>query len=556
MNKFTLKKIMENSFNKYADLPAVSWVDGEPITYSEMEEKITHLSSCLHKKGIGFGDRVAILSENMPNWSIAYFSIINLGAIAVPILPDFHINEVEHIIMKTNAKAIFVSKKLFGKIEALETDFSLSRILMDDFSIIPDDIESSLVKKLLKSGSKELQKVANVALKITKFIPPEVREDDVASIIFTSGTTGHSKGVVLTHKNIVKDAIGGYNIQNLDSNDRMLSILPLSHTYEFTIGLVLPLMCGASVYYLDKIPAPRILLKAMQKIRPTLVLTVPLIMEKIYKNKILPGFQKNVVLKTLYKIPFTRKILNKIAGKQVMKSFGGKIKFFGIGGALLSYDVEQFLFEAKFPYAIGYGLTETSPLIAGFCPKEAVFRSTGKAITGLKIRIKNKNEHTQEGEIWVKGDTVMKEYYNEPEKTKEVLVDGWFNTGDLGIYKNGILYIKGRSKNVIVGPSGENIYPEEIEARINRCLLVDESLVYEQNGKIVARVHLKYEEIDKLYPKMNEEKVHKKVMIILNEIKTNVNRDLSKYSNIHKIIEQTEEFVKTPTNKIKRYLYN
>ncbi len=281
----------------------------------------------------------------MPNWSSAYFSITFMGAVAVPILPDFSATEVANVLTHSGAKAIFVSTSLLSRLEGFKSDELKTGILIEDFSILFSKNKSILFDPFAKP---------------TKTY--EVAEDDLAAIIYTSGTTGRSKGVMLTHKNICFNAIKGKVIQSIDENDRFLSVLPLSHTYENTLGLMLPLLGGACVYYLRKPPTPPVLIPAMAEVKPTVMLTVPLIMEKIYYNKILPAFNGKAVLKVLYRIPFIRKKLNAAAGKKLYKTFGGHLKFFGIGGAKLNKNVEKFLIEAKFPYAIGYGLTETSPL--------------------------------------------------------------------------------------------------------------------------------------------------------------------------------------------------
>ena len=290
------------------------------------------------------------------------------------------------------------------------------------------------------------------------------------------------------------------------------------------------------------------------------MLTVPLIIEKIYFNKILPAFRDKLILKLLYKIPFMRKILNGAAGKKLYKTFGGELKFFGIGGAKLNKTVEKFLIEAKFPYAIGYGLTETSPLLAGTNPQKSVFESTGPAMEGVELSINNPDKITGEGEIWAKGPNVMQGYYKEPELTKEVLTaDGWFKTGDLGTFdKNKNLYIKGRLKNMIIGASGENIYPEEIESVINNFRFVVESLVIEQKGKLVALVHINMEELEKKYQHLKSDmtkQFEEKVDEILNELHEYVNSQVSKFSQIQKVVLQPVPFQKTATQKIKRFLY-
>ena len=388
----------------------------------------------------------------------------------------------------------------------------------------------------------------------------DVEEEDLASIIYTSGTTGRSKGVMLTHKNITFNALKGKVIQPMDETDRFLSVLPLSHTYENTLGLVLPMLCGCCVYYLRKPPTPAVLVPAMAEVKPTVMLTVPLIIEKIYFNRIMPAFRDKLILKLLYKIPLFRKILNKAAGKKLMTTFGGELKFYGVGGAKLNKTVEKFLIEAKFPYAIGYGLTETSPLLAGANPSKSVYESTGPVIEGLELKINNPDKKTGEGEIWAKGPTIMKGYYKEPEMTNEVLTpDGWFKTGDLGtLDRNNNLFIKGRLKNMILSSSGENIYPEEIESIINNFRFVVESLVVQQKGKLVALVHINMEELEKKYHDLKQDvskQFDVKVEEVLNELQQYVNTHVSKFSQIQKVVLQPVPFQKTATMKIKRFLY-
>ena len=558
LDRLTLKCVLERSAVLYATKPCVSWVNGKPIRYNEFLEQVKEIQLYLLDGGIGKGDKVAILSENSPNWGISYFAITTLGAIAVPILPDFRDNEVHHILRHSESKAVFISKKQFVKIEEFDDDQINLRILIDDFSILPPETTIAKLRKTISKRTRPISKLKDSALKLTGLRSSEVDEDDVACILYTSGTTGNSKGVVLTHKNLVFDSIEILTIQNVIETDRFVSVLPLPHTYECTLGLIMPIMKGASINYLDKLPTPSVLLPALQKIKPTIMLTVPLIMEKIFKNKIYPTLTANPISKTLYNFPPTRKLLHYIAGRKLYKSFGGKLHFYGIGGALLSADVEKFLKDAKFPYAIGYGLTETSPLIAGANPNFTKFRSTGTVPSNIKVRIYDPDPKTGEGEIQAMGDNVMKGYFKDPERTKEVFTDdGWFKTGDLGILKNGYLYIKGRLKNVIIGASGENIYPEDIESVINQHHDVLESIVYEADGKIVARVHLNYELIDKEHKskRTNEKQMREFISDLLQDIRKSVNSQVSTFSSIKRIIEQREPFVKTPTKKIKRYLY-
>ncbi|MFZ2340177.1 MAG: AMP-binding protein [Bacteroidales bacterium] len=541
--KLTFPSLFGETVRKFGDHYSYAFVGDNPRTYNESAREIRALMAFLEKLGIEPGDRVAILSNNMPNWSSAFFSITFMGAIVVPVLPDFSPNEVSNVLTHSGAKALFISSSQINKIEEFKSDELETRILIDDYTILSHRNKTSI------------------------FDPPaepvkqyDVKEDDLASIIYTSGTTGRSKGVMLTHRNICFNAMKGKVIQPVNENDRFLSVLPLSHTYENTLGLILPVLGGACVYYLRKPPTPSVLIPAMEEVKPTVMLTVPLIMEKIYFNKILPAFTEKKLLNLLYKIPFIRKKLHSIAGKNLYKTFGGHLKFFGIGGAKLNKTVERFLMEAKFPYAIGYGLTETSPLLAGANPSKSVLDSTGPAIEDIELKINDPDPRSGEGEIWARGATIMKGYYKEPELTSEVLTpDGWFRTGDLGLFdSNGNLYIKGRLKNMILGSSGENIYPEEIESVINNFRFVVESLVIQQKGKLVAYVHLNMEELEKKYQTLKNDmtrQYEQKKDELLLELQEYVNSRVSKFAQINKVVLQPVPFQKTATLKIKRYLY-
>jgi long-chain acyl-CoA synthetase len=539
----TIPSLFNRTLNRAGDCDALAFVGDKPMSYRQVSHKIGALIAFLENNDIKHGDKIAILSSNMPNWGIAYYAITFMGAVVVPILPDFSPTEVNNVISHSEAVAVFVSSSLVQKIENLESKDLRLRILVDDFSLIGKE-----------NPSYEFDLSARPSGEYT------VKEDDLASIIYTSGTTGRSKGVMLSHRNISFTAIKGGNIHKMDEKDRFLSVLPLSHTYENTLGLILPMNLGCCVYYLQKPPTPSVLLPALEKVKPTAMLTVPLIIEKIYYNKVLPAFNDKVILKLLYLIPLIRKMLNRAAGKKLMKTFGGEIRFFGVGGAKLNKSVEKFLSEARFPYAVGYGLTETSPLLAGANPAKTVLESTGPALDGVELMIHNTDRVTGEGEIWARGPNVMMGYFKDPEMTADVLTsDGWFRTGDLGVFdKNNNLYIRGRLKNMIVGASGENIYPEEIESVINDFRHVVESLVIQQKGKLVALVHINMEDLEQKYHNLKAEasrQFDEKVEEILKELQHYVNSRVNKFSQINKVILQPLPFQKTATQKIKRFLY-
>jgi len=549
LKDYTLPSLLNRSVSLYKEKFIFSKVSQEPITYDIFDQNVKEMILLLKENGISKGDKVALLSENMPNWAVAYFAVTYFGGVIVPILPDFHPADVHHIIRHSEAKAIFVSQKYLQTIEELDNSELKFVVKLNDLSLVDELTNHSYISKL----GKKLEKI-NLLKQIS--IP---QEDDMAALLYTSGTTGHSKGVMLSHKNLVTNAMSAYKNISITSEDVFLSILPLAHTLECTVGMIVPVLHGSHVVYIDKTPTPNVLIKAFSVVRPTMMLSVPLIIEKIYKNKVLPKFTSSFIMRTLYKIPFTRKKLNQIAGKKLIETFGGRLRFFGIGGAPLARYVEEFLKEAHFPYIIGYGLTETSPLIAGTRMGYPIkIGSTGLAMVGVEIKIQEENENTKEGEILVKGPSVMLGYYKDEQQTAEVMQDGWFATGDLGyIDEDGYLFISGRSKNMILGASGENIYPEQIESIINQNEAVADSLVLQIEGKLVARIHLDYELIDKMFKAHNEADsvVKQKIEEYLEEMRIQTNEQLASYSKIMKFIEQIEPFVKTPTKKIKRYLY-
>ena len=538
----TIPCFLEQSFSRYGENKALGFVGEEVLTYNELKRSLEAVMAMLERYSIGRGDKVAILSGSMPNWGITYLAITSMGAVVVPILPDFTPEEVSNVLRHSETSAIFVSGALAGKLAGFSSASLRLLITLDDFAVISGYNGTGY----------------DPSAKPEKSYP--VEEEDIAAIIYTSGTTGKSKGVMLTHKNLCWTAEKTLTIQRVNDKDIFLSILPLSHTYEQTLGLILPVFNGASVYYLRKPPTPAVLLPALELVKPTTMLTVPLIMEKIYFNKIAPTFRNSKVLSVLYGIPVFRKILNKAAGKKIYKTFGGRLRFFGIGGAKLNPTVEKFLIEAKFPYSIGYGLTETSPLLAGTCVGSSRLGSTGPAMEGVTLKINHPDPATGEGEVWAKGENVMRGYYNDPVMTAEVMTpDGWFRTGDLGLLdKHGFLSLKGRLKNMIVGSSGENIYPEEIESVINDYSLVIESLVIQKKGKLVAMVHLNMDELQAKYQAMKKELTEQaevKLDEYMEEIRKYVNSKVNKFSQIQMVEFQPEPFQKTATLKIKRFLY-
>ncbi len=532
--ELTLTDLFSKSIIDYENRPAYSLTGKTSVTYGEVGQKVEKLIEIFNRYGLDEGDRISILGHNMPNWPISYFAVTTSSRVVVPILPDFTAFEIVNILQHSESKALIVSKRLQYKIpERIYNELNLI-ISMDDFEII-------------KSSEKEKEVITSTP-----------HPDDLAAIIYTSGTTGTSKGVMLSHKNLVSHEYMANKLFGIKKEDVFLSILPLSHAYECSIGMIQPFTHGAHVVYLDGSPTPSLLLPALNNVKPTIMLTVPLIIEKIYKNKIRPIFVKNFAMQVIYSFPIIKRALHKIAGKKLYQTFGGNLRFLGVGGSKLDGVVEKFLADAGFPYAIGYGLTETSPLVAGAIPGQTKWQSTGPALEGVEIKIDSPNSKGV-GEILVKGPNVMIGYFRDPAATANSFTnDGFFKTKDLGnIDKDGYLYVKGRIDNMIVNSNGENIYPEEIETTLNEHDFVLESLVTQKNGKLVAIVYLNYEQIEAMHQFHDEVNINldERVRKVKEEILTYINGRVSKSSRISEIIEQPVPFEKTATQKIKRFLY-
>ena len=528
LTEYTFPKLMEYSTKKFAKRPCLGLVGQKALTYKEVCNKSKFVSKLLRFYGLKEGDKVALYSNGRPQFGISYFGIVNTKMISVPLLPDFSASEVEIFLDHCGVQALIVEERLYAKLKKIEEKLPSLIINIEDFSII----------KGKEYTAEEVEKVELPALKI--------EENDTASIIYTSGTTGRSKGVELSHKNLVWSAVSGQCVHVVKPKDVCLSFLPISHVYEFSVGFTMQYYFGSSVYYLGKPPVVSALLPAFKKIKPTIVLSVPLIIEKIYKSKILPTLNSEKI-KKLYSKKFFKKIINKKIGKTLIKTFGGRLNFFGVGGSKMDSEIEQFLKDIKFPYAIGYGLTETSPLLAGSGPEITVPGCLGPCVTGVDVKIINKNEEGI-GEIVAKGPNVMKGYYKDEELTKAVFTTqkdecgpGYFKTGDLGVLDaDNKLYMKGRLKNMILGSSGENIYPEDIEFVLNQHPFINESLVLQDEGKLVALVTL--------------EDIAKNIGNAIKDILDFINKKVNRSSRITKV-EVVPEFEHTASKKIRRYLY-
>lgn len=530
----TIADIAPEGAGQYGDRPALGMVNGDSISYRELELHTRRVAARLIGLGVHRGDRVAILSESLPEWGIASLGIARAGAVAVPLLVDFRAIQVLEILQHSGAKAVFVSARQRAKLDGAVA------------AVLPIEELSTLDAELDHAAA---------------LLPlPRVAPGDLAAIVYTSGTTGNPKGVMLTHRNYIADALACSAIIVLRPRDVLLSILPLAHAYEYTIGFLIPMMSGASVRYLDRPPSASALMPALASIRPTIMLSVPMVIEKTYRGAVKPALEKMKA----YGVPFLRPLLERIAGAKLYRSFGGRLRFFGIGGAPLDPEVERFLRAVKWPYAIGYGLTETAPIIAASGVGKTTPRAAGPALPGAEIRITDlrpadDDPSTLVGELQVRGPMVGSGYYLDPARTAEVFTeDGFFRTGDLGfVDEHGCFFIRGRSKAMILGASGENIYPEEVEAVLNRSPHVLEALVYGGADGLTALVHLKPEAIAEALEavKAGVDQAERVAAELLESIRKEANQCLQSFSRIHRVERQREAFEKTPTQKIKRFLY-
>jgi len=549
-----LNNLLDTSCRKYADLAAVGMALEEPLTYRQLHERVLVLAAYLRSCGVKFGDRVAILAENSHNWGTVYLAVVRLGAVCVPILPDLPEADVHHILGEMECDILFVTHRQIEKIYDLE--LKIGRVVtLDDYQDDSGIVEVSTFSEFLVEARVE----HGTALAAGTLEFPEVDSEQLASILYTSGTSGFSKAVMLSHANLCANAFSTASVIVLPPGAVFLSVLPVSHTYEFTVGFVMPLIKGGCVLYAGKTPTPMVLQKLCARERPHVMLVVPLIMEKIYKKRVLPAVEKSKIISLLCRFDLGRKLIYRKIGAKLFDFFGGRLEIMGIGGAALNPEVEAFLRDAGFPFLAGYGLTESAPLIAGGPKGDSTVSlgSVGKPVPGVEVRIDDPNPKTGVGEILARGANIMKGYWNDPEVTEETFTDdGWLKTGDLGLVDElGNLLIKGRSKSVIVLANGENVYPEAIEHKLNTYPFVVESLVVENRNMLEAWIYPDYEFVDAETTGQSRQQRHEYISGELDRIRKEVNGQVSSMSRLSRVMERREPFIKTATHKIKRYLY-
>ncbi|MBD5192305.1 MAG: long-chain fatty acid--CoA ligase [Bacteroidales bacterium] len=530
--------------------PALSDSDGTTWTYADLADRIARLHILFEQTGVRPGDRIALCGKNSIHWAAAFLASLTYGAVAVPILHDFQVENIHNLVTHSEAVILFAESRIWKKLTPAEMPLLKGAVSLDDYeplySTAGFPLDETISHLNEEFGKRYPDRFS--ADDVKYFIPANDR--DMAVINYTSGSTGFSKGVMVSYRALMsnlKFAID--NIPYLYPDDGTVSLLPLAHMFGLVVELMFPMLKGCHIHFLARVPAPSVVLKVFAEVRPKLIIAVPLIIEKIVRGKVFPQLQKQPA-KTLVKIPGLRNIVYKKIRAGLLEAFGGELQQLVVGGAAMSRDVEEFLRKIKFPYTVGYGMTECAPLIC-YAPWDVNrVGSCGRAVDRMELRIESPDPANVPGELWVRGDNVMNGYYKNPEATESVMRDGWMNTGDIcQLDSDGFLYIRGRNKSMILGPSGQNIYPEEIETRINAFPLVMESVVVERDGHLVALIHPDYEKGKQ--EKLTKEQVDAKIK----EIPAELNPRLASYEKIADVEVRDEEFEKTPKRSIKRYLY-
>ena len=527
--------------------PALADWEGTGLTYGQVADEIARLHEIFRICHVAPGDKIALLGRNSASWAVVWLATVTYGAVIVPILPDFRPDDVHHIVKHSDAMLFFVADALFapldpGQLRDVGAVFSLA-----DFRLLHCRKES--LAKSLEAAARSPRG--------RRFPDPEdfrvadVENARLAAIVYTSGTTGFSKGVMLPHRSLLANVVFAKANMPLEPGDTIVSFLPLAHAFGCAFEFLFPFASGCAITFLAQTPSPKIILDAFGAIRPRLILSVPLVIEKIYAKRLAPALEKETT-KLLMRIPPVRRILQRKIKEKLVAVFGGRFREIVIGGAALNGDVERFFRAIGFPFTCGYGMTECGPLISYAGWRDHKLGGVGRKVDTLEVRIDSADSQRVPGEILVRGVNVMAGYYKNPEATAAAIdADGWLHTGDLGVIDaEGTIFISGRSKTVILGPSGHNIYPEEIEAKLNSLPFVAESLVIERNGRLFALVYPDLERVDHL--RLDERELVQR----MEKNRLLLNRILPSYASIAKIDVYSEEFQKTPTKKIKRFLYS
>ena len=547
MIKERLIGYIEQSIKKNWEIEALSNYKEKGYTYKEIAEKIIKFHISFSENGIAEGDKVALIGKNSANWCVTYLATITYGAVVVPILPDFKPDDLTNIINHSDSRVLFVDEKIWETL-----DYEKLKEIKGVFSLEKFELIANSDKELEKSYSQLQQKFDQMYkdLKPGDLKFSDIGNDKLAVISYTSGTTGFSKGVMVPHRSLAANVKYGQENMPLESGDPVVSFLPLAHTFGCAFEFLFPFTFGCHITILTKTPSPQILIQAFKEIRPRLILSVPLVVEKIYKKQLLPIINKPH-MKFLLGVPGINRILFKKIREKLTETFGGRFKELVVGGAAFNADAEKFFKKIGFKFTVGYGMTECGPLISYASWNTTQLGASGKPVDTLEVTIDSSDPLKEVGEIILRGDNVMLGYYKNEKATREMIDDdGWMHTGDLGIMdKEKNIYIKGRSKSMILGPSGKNIYPEEIESIINNQNYIVESVVISEDNKLIALIFPDYEQMKK--ENITEEQLFK----IFDHARKAINERLPEFMAVSKYRIHPEEFVKTPKRSIKRFLY-
>lgn len=547
-----LIKIYESSFRGNRELPALTdYFKKETFSYYEMAREVAKLHMLFVECHIKRGDKIALIGRNNPRWCMSYIATITYGAVVVPILQDFNANDVHHIINHSEAKLLFCGDNYWDEIEEDQIEQVKAVLSLSDFHCIYEHRGDSITR-FQQNIVKHYRHKYPKGFAIEDISYPNVNNDQLLLLNYTSGTTGFSKGVMLTCNNLTGNVLFGMREKVHYKRSRVLSFLPLAHAYGCAFDMLLPLACGSHVTLLGKIPSPKVLLEAMAEVRPHLICCVPLILEKVCRKQIFPMLGKGVIRLALRLPLIDTKIYSTIRNK-LLDAFGGEVGQFVVGGAPLNREIEEFLIKIKFPFTVGYGMTECGPLISYTYWSEYKPMSCGRILEGLmEVKIDSSDPQHIPGEIIVRGENVMKGYYKNKATTDDILEpSGWLHTGDIGtLDPDGTIYIRGRSKTMILGASGQNVYPEEIESKLNNLYCVMESLIVEREGKLVALVCPDYEQADA------DSISHAALPDVMQKNLAELNTLVAPFERVNSIVLFPNEFEKTPKKSIKRYLYN
>lgn len=542
-----LVKLFEESIRNNWDSPALTNYQKDSLKYSEVAQRIAWIHHLYTKLGIKKGDKIALIGRNLNTWGISYIATITYGAVIVPILPDFNAGDIYHIANHSESILLFSTENIFNKIDDAKIEKLKGVISLGDFSVLSDKVGKLQIAMDYADDKLSESPAIRDNIKYT-----HISDDDMAVLSYTSGSSGFSKGVMLPSRSLYSNILFAKEYMGLTNKDKVVSFLPLAHVFGCAFEFLTEFCIGAEVIFLSRVPSPQVITKAFREVKPKMIFTVPLILEKIYKKKILPVLEKKSI-QLMLKIPLLeRKVYAKIL-EELTQTFGGNFTQICIGGAALSKEVEEFLMKIGFPITVGYGMTECAPLVSYSSFEDHKFLSCGKIVDRMEVKIYSEDSKNVPGEVWVKGMNVMLGYYKNKDATKEIFdKKGWMNTGDMGIIdEEGHLFLRGRSKNMLLGPSGQNIYPEEIEAKLNNMPYILESVVTDdKSNKLVALAYPDYESIDP-NAKANE----KKILEIFEKNRKLINKELPAYMQLSRIQLYPEEFKKTPKRNIKRYLY-